>query len=153
MPRRPRPASRRPPQHELPPQQNASKPRAPGSEKTGRRPEIQVQELNSDEGSSGSGDDESFDQESGIESRSDLEDEFDDIDDAEPDAPRVAQWVDEEELDGISAEDSEEDVTGDELDEVDGTRLVCFECRSFTLIHASITFSRRQTCIPCHLVP
>ena len=100
-----------------------------------------MHDLSSDDESSRSEEEDSLEQESGHESQSGSEDEFDDIDDAEPDAPRVAQWVDEEELDEISADDTDDEIPEDDLGEVDDARLVRFEC---VLLHDSPTYSTFQ---------
>lgn len=121
MPRRPRPASRK-----LPPSAPAQKLKSalvssrptPGSVKTsGRRLEEGASESESSGSQSGLEEEESSEKkDSGGE-----QEEFDA--DAEPDVPRVAQWVDEEDLEDISDEEFESS-SGESEEEVDGDRLV-----------------------------
>ncbi|KAL1951864.1 hypothetical protein VTO73DRAFT_1013 [Trametes versicolor] len=120
MPRRPRPASRK-----LPPSAPAQKLKSalvssrptPGSVKTsGRRLEEGASESESSGSQSGLEEEESSEKkDSGGE-----QEEFDA--DAEPDVPRVAQWVDEEDLEDISDEEFESS-SGESEEEVDGDRL------------------------------
>ena len=127
MPRRPRPTTRRPPQHgehteKAKPAASSSRAKTVSTKGKGR---IQSHQDHSESDSSSSG--------SGVEGFSEDEDGSDgalsnsgeDEDelraDAEPDAARVAQWVDEEELENIS-EEEEESTDGGE--NADSTRLV-----------------------------
>lgn len=136
MPRRPRPVSRKPPQNAIISPVNA-KPAPPvsrgipGRQKPRGKP--QPAEAESDEsladsdsnpdseefferGSSGAGP-----SSSGAEEDELGEDGLEAGDEAEPDAPRTAQWVDDAELDEVSEEESE----GSEDEDAHKSRLVC----------------------------
>ncbi|KAH9898328.1 hypothetical protein C8Q73DRAFT_395303 [Cubamyces lactineus] len=109
MPRRPRPDARKPPQR-VAAAAGKFKPAAAPSAKASRRQIDQVSEAEasgSESSSNGS--------QGQLEAISDSEsgEDFDDAD-AEPDAPRVAQWVDEEELDELTDEDSESEDSDEE---------------------------------------
>ncbi|KAI9069293.1 DUF947-domain-containing protein [Trametes sanguinea] len=125
MPRRPRPAARKVPSHIA---DAASKSTVSASSAHGKsvsrkpsRKHFEAEEDSESEGSGfGSQDVGSSQEESeGSQSGSDGGGDYEDMD-AEPDAPRVAQWVDEEELDALSDEasesESEEEEDGEEVD-------------------------------------
>ena len=136
MPRRPRPASRKPPQHAIS-VTNGRTGSATAQAKTPRKPDSQVKlpQADSDSAASGSnsGSEDFFEDDSDSDpSGSEAEEEAEEDDpyaDAEPDAARVAQWVDEEELDNVSDESESE---GDE--EADGARLVRPHISSFATV-------------------
>ncbi|KAJ8495620.1 hypothetical protein ONZ51_g1614 [Trametes cubensis] len=112
MPRRPRPDARRPPQRAAAAAIKFKPAAAAAPAKVSR---MQFEEDVSEEEASGSGspsDDSHEETDTSSGSDSGAED-FDEAD-AEPDAPRVAQWVDEEELDELSVEDSESDGSDEE---------------------------------------
>ncbi|KAI0932127.1 hypothetical protein AcV7_000684 [Taiwanofungus camphoratus] len=97
MPRRPRPASRRRPPNGTAlsaPQDKAVTKQSPNS-KSNSGKSAHRHRIFEEEGQSGS--------------HSDFQDEEDDLDDVDADAARVAQWVDDEELDGASEGDSDSD--------------------------------------------
>ncbi|KAI0724625.1 hypothetical protein C8T65DRAFT_704438 [Cerioporus squamosus] len=118
MPRRPRPASRLILKHG----ESSMKPKpAAGSSHaktatTKGRVQLQEDDIESNASVSGSGGSKGSSEKHGMDgdsSGSEVgEDELDA--DAEPDAPRVAQWVDEEELDNLS--DEEESTTEEDVD-------------------------------------
>ncbi|OSD03137.1 DUF947-domain-containing protein [Trametes coccinea BRFM310] len=126
MPRRPRPATRRVPSHIAAAASKSSVTAASAHGKSvSRKPSRKhfEEEEVSDSESSGSGSqhsesspEESDASQSGSENSAE---EFEEMD-AEPDAPRVAQWVDEEELDALSDEasnsESDEEEEGEEVD-------------------------------------
>lgn len=124
MPRRPRPATRRPPQHATAtaPVKGKVAPPLPAVKTASRlKRKAQVQDDDSEaEGSSTH-----LDSEDLLEERSDSgasgseEEEENSYADAEPDVARAAQWVDEEELDTMSEESEGED------DDDNNARLVC----------------------------
>ncbi|KAI8990504.1 hypothetical protein BD414DRAFT_438126 [Trametes punicea] len=118
MPRRPRPATRNPPKHSLTVAEQL-KPSAARSVR-GDREEQDVSE--SESSSSYSEVLESVEEELG-DSGVGTDDEQENLDEVgvEPDAPRVAQWVDEEELDELS--DSASGSEEEEEEEVDNARL------------------------------
>ncbi|KAI0335200.1 DUF947-domain-containing protein [Cubamyces sp. BRFM 1775] len=107
MPRRPRPNARRPPQRAAPAtSKSKSSIAAAHSGKVSRRQfEEDVSEEEQGSGSESLSDHSQEDSDASSEPESGGED-FEEAD-AEPDAPRVAQWVDEEELDEVSDEESE----------------------------------------------
>ncbi|RPD82484.1 DUF947-domain-containing protein [Lentinus tigrinus ALCF2SS1-7] len=115
MPRRPRPATRRRPQQgespeKFKPAASASRAKSAATE---RRSQPQKENSEVDSSVSESGSEDSFEEDENLDedlSRSEAEEGELDMDD-EPDTARVAQWVDEEELDDLS---EEEDSTGDE---------------------------------------
>ncbi|KAI1797947.1 hypothetical protein LXA43DRAFT_982743 [Ganoderma leucocontextum] len=118
MPRRSRPTSRRPPQNAIISPIKA-KPAPPVSGgKSANSPKLQrktySEEPESEASSVDSASEEFFEGDpsgagtSRSESEEDgLEDDLDAGDEPEPDAPRVAQWVDDEELDEVSEQESE----------------------------------------------
>ncbi|KAI0801191.1 hypothetical protein C8Q74DRAFT_1240714 [Fomes fomentarius] len=115
MPRRPRPATRRPPQHATAtaPYKGKVAPPLPAVKTASRSSrKAQVQDDDSEaEGSSSHSDSEELSEEQSDSGASGTEDEEENpYADAEPDAARAAQWVDEEELDEMSEEsEGEED--------------------------------------------
>lgn len=146
MPRRPRPASRRPASNSVgsPEKAKAAQPASRAKSASSSRPKPTYHEEASgsedsaiagsesdeffEEGASGSGSSGSEDDEDGLEGSNF---QGGDYDDAEPDAPRVAQWVDDEELDAVSEEESE----SSEDEETQQSRLVCpVICLSMRLI-------------------
>lgn len=126
MPRRPRPIARRPPQHGE--HTENAKPAASSSraKTVSTKGEARIQShkdhSDSDSSSSGFGDENLSEDEVGSDGTvSDSGEDEDELRaDAEPDAARVAQWVDDEELENVSEE--EEGTDGGE--NADSSRLV-----------------------------
>ena len=127
MPRRPRPSSRKAPQRAAPTQQAvSSSSQVTGVDKiasrtTRQQPQAQESPSHSEASSSVSEGDALSGDESSDAYSSDLDDEDADAG-AEPHVPRVAQWVDEEELEAISGEGSSLEDSEEDID--DGARLV-----------------------------
>ncbi|KAI0778257.1 hypothetical protein BD413DRAFT_507953 [Trametes elegans] len=123
MPRRARPATRKPPQRAASSatQRQAALVHSATKSRSTRKPAEPTSGSESEfEHQSPSEDSEEDPADSGSGSGSDDEQNDYEID-AEPDAPRVAQWMDEEELEEISDEESES--AGSEDDEADNKRL------------------------------
>ncbi|KAI0361536.1 DUF947-domain-containing protein [Trametes cingulata] len=124
MPRRSRPASRKPPQHPMSilPQEKSVRVATnarPGSS----RKRADQEDLSDSETSGSHSGTEDYSGEASEDSGSGSDSEQGDFEaDAEPDAPRVAQWMDEEDLDEASNGDSESESSEDE-EEADDDRL------------------------------
>lgn len=122
MPRRPRPSSRRPPPtsqvadpfYNGNGQTKPSTPIASSSKVRLMQPKRVVREDNEDEGSDSNKDeDEGLDQSQEEDEEDKEEEEEEEGEDLDADAPRIVQWVDEEELDLESSdEDDEEEGAG-----------------------------------------
>lgn len=89
-----------------------------------------------------------FEDEEASEESPSIEDEDDFDVDAEPDAARVAQWVDEEELDETPDEDEDESDSADGR-HIDGARLVRLSLFLSDNGHSfgPLCSNRKQTCI------
>ncbi len=151
MPRRPRPTSRRPPQNAIIspvkaiPTPPVSRGKSASGPKLRRKPhpeEAEPDESSADSdsegfGPSGAGASRSESEEDGL-----GEDALDADDGAEPDAPRVAQWVDDEELDEVSEEESE----SSEDEEAHKSRLVRHsQCVPALFVWTVLSFSKQAS--------
>lgn len=107
MPRRPRPASRKPPPGSIPSTSSKQPVKLPRPKAQTLPPPAASDQSSEDEGNPSESEDEGTNLE-----------EFSDDENGDVDAPRVAQWVDDEELDNaeLASSAAEESADGEEED-------------------------------------